>query len=144
MTFSRLFPTFFTEYWINLGQSAAFQGKPLIDCLSRIHDDITKVWNFHDPNQVRFLPDSEPQTERDDWLSQYSDVMTLASAIGTVVAQALGGLGIAILALKFLYRTYRAVEPTARYMGVFIIDLTVILYRIFETTPVTKELIDET
>ena len=42
-----------TEYWLDLGQSVAFEGQTLIDCVRRIHVDILKVWNFHDPHEVR-------------------------------------------------------------------------------------------
>lgn len=41
------------EYWLNLGSSAFFQGRPLNQCVWRIHDDIIKVWNFNDPRKVR-------------------------------------------------------------------------------------------
>jgi len=44
-----------TEYWLGLGQSVAFEGQTLIDCVHRIHVDILKVWNFHDPHEVRLL-----------------------------------------------------------------------------------------
>ena len=41
-----------SEYWINLGKSTVFQGHILLDCVSRIHQDITEVWNFYDPDKV--------------------------------------------------------------------------------------------
>ena len=44
--------TAISEYWINLGKSTVFQGHTLLDCVSRIHQDITEVWNFDDPDKV--------------------------------------------------------------------------------------------
>ena len=49
-----------TEYWLDLGQSVAFEGQTLIDCVRRIHDDILKVWNFHDPHEVCLLYPEHP------------------------------------------------------------------------------------
>ena len=43
-----------TEYWRDLGQSSAFEGQILIDCIHRLHDDVLKVWNFNDPSGVSF------------------------------------------------------------------------------------------
>lgn len=40
------------EYWQDLSQSNAFDGQILIDCIQRLHDDVLKVWNFHDPGKV--------------------------------------------------------------------------------------------
>jgi len=41
-----------TEYWRDLGQSSAFEGQILMDCIHRLHDDVLKVWNFNDPTRV--------------------------------------------------------------------------------------------
>jgi len=41
-------------YWLDLGQSSAFEDKILIECINRIHDDVLKVWNFNDPTKVSF------------------------------------------------------------------------------------------
>ena len=40
------------EYWMDLGKSTVFQGRALIDCVWRIHNDILKIWNFNDPLKV--------------------------------------------------------------------------------------------
>ena len=42
-----------TEYWRDLGTSTIFEGRSLVTCLARIHDDIIEVWNFRDPHKVR-------------------------------------------------------------------------------------------
>jgi hypothetical protein len=42
------------EYWRDLGQSSAFEGQILMDCIHRLHDDVLKVWNFNDPTGVSY------------------------------------------------------------------------------------------
>ena len=44
--------TFAAEYWMDLGKSTVFQGRALIECVWRIHNDILKIWNFNDPLKV--------------------------------------------------------------------------------------------
>ncbi|TFK70237.1 hypothetical protein BDN72DRAFT_958955 [Pluteus cervinus] len=157
------------KYWLNLGTSATFKGQVLLHCIWRIYEDIIKVWNFHDPRQLlykndffaqtlKLVEDFTPQSEAEmaaggdsgGWLSQYTDVMTMATAIGTTFAQALGGIGIGILALKYIHRTYQALPQTARFLGVYIIDVTIILHHVFLTTlsrepprPLTDEILED-
>ena len=145
---------------MNDGKNSAFQGRRLIDCVRRIYEDVLKVWNFNDPSKLlsndyffsltlKVTEEFTPGNNQDDWLSNYSDVVSLASAVGATLAQVLGGIGIGILAIKHLYRVYQAVPLTAQYLGAYIVDLTLILHRLFlNTLPMepprrlTKELID--
>jgi hypothetical protein len=53
---------FLAEYWIDLGQNVAFQGRKLIECLRRIYEDVLKVWNFHDPDKVSTPHSDVPAT----------------------------------------------------------------------------------
>ncbi|KAH0826992.1 hypothetical protein J3R83DRAFT_4651 [Lanmaoa asiatica] len=48
------------EYWKMLLKSAVFRGHTLKECLQVIHKDIINVWNFNDPDQVRFSPLTPP------------------------------------------------------------------------------------
>ncbi|PPQ80950.1 hypothetical protein CVT25_014707 [Psilocybe cyanescens] len=41
-----------SEYWKNLGESNAFEGQILVDCIHRLHDDVLKVWNFNDSTGI--------------------------------------------------------------------------------------------
>lgn len=54
--------TCISEYWINLGKSAVFKDKKLIECMWRIYDDILKVWNFDDPLKVCMVYCPLPRT----------------------------------------------------------------------------------
>ena len=47
-------------------KSTVFRGHTLKDCLQVIRKDIITVWNFNDPDQVRFLPLASPA--RADWV----------------------------------------------------------------------------
>ncbi|TFK69260.1 hypothetical protein BDN72DRAFT_622018 [Pluteus cervinus] len=138
------------RYWLNLSKSTLFEGEVLRDCLWRIYEDIIKIWNFYDPQKLlykkktfaltlKLVEDFMPKTEAElagdsDFLSQYSDVMTLATAIGATFAQALGAVGIGIMAAKYLSRKYQALPQTARFLGAYIIDLTLVLHNVFLTT----------
>jgi hypothetical protein len=149
------------KYWMDLGKSTVFQGHALIECVWRIHNDILKIWNFNDPLKLLSGQDffakmvqlvepllSEYETPTDDWLSQYSDLMSLANAVGTTFAQFLGAAGISIVAFKYLYGKYQRIPLTARYLGAFIVDLTLVLHHLFMHTlhmepprPLSEELL---
>lgn len=49
-----------TGYWRMLLKSAVFRGHTLQECLQVIRKDIITVWNFDDPDNVRFVPLLEP------------------------------------------------------------------------------------
>ncbi|KDR81245.1 hypothetical protein GALMADRAFT_116266 [Galerina marginata CBS 339.88] len=151
------------KYWMDLGRSTVFQGHNLIDCVQRIHNDILKIWNFNDPLKLLsgdiffakmlqlvepLLSEYESPTGPDDRLSQYSDLMSLATAVGTSFAQILGAAGIGIVAFKYLYGKYRRIPLTAQYLGAYIVDLTLVLHHLFINTlvmepprPLSEELI---
>ncbi|KAF8812865.1 hypothetical protein BYT27DRAFT_7085928 [Phlegmacium glaucopus] len=144
------------EYWLNLGRSSVFQDHYLIDCLRRIHDDILKIWNFHDPDNLlsgdlffaQMIRLVEPLLSGDDSLSQYSNMMSLVKAVSTGLAHVLGGVGIGIVAFKFLYGKYQKIPLTAGYLGAYIVDLLLVLHRIFTDTlhmdpprPLSQEII---
>jgi len=72
------------EYWVNLGTSTVFQGEVLWNCVSRIHQDVLKVWNFHNPLKVRFVHQSTAASRQ---------CFTLSCSLGrTFVLQWLGSL----------------------------------------------------
>ena len=58
--------TVIIEYWKMLLKSTVFRGHTLKDCLQVIRKDIITVWNFNDPDQVRFLPLAS--LARADWV----------------------------------------------------------------------------
>ncbi|KAF8804132.1 hypothetical protein BYT27DRAFT_7108160, partial [Phlegmacium glaucopus] len=125
----------------------------LIECLWRIHDDILKIWNFNDPQNLlsgnlffaQMIHLVEPLlseyenpirhfVSRDNWLSQYSNVMSLVTAVSTTLAPVLGAVGISAIAFKFLYGKYQKIPLTAGYLGAYIVDLTLVLHNIFIDT----------
>ncbi|KAF8804133.1 hypothetical protein BYT27DRAFT_7259579 [Phlegmacium glaucopus] len=126
-----------------------FKGVILIDCLRRIHDDILKIWNFNDPQNLLsgnlffaqmihlvepLLSEYENPIRQDNWLSQYSNVMSLVTAVSTTLAPVLGAVGIGVVAFKFLYGKYQKIPLTAGYLGAYIVDLTLVLHNIFIDT----------
>ncbi|THU94343.1 hypothetical protein K435DRAFT_966870 [Dendrothele bispora CBS 962.96] len=153
----------FKKYWVNLGMGTIFEGQILWDCVSRIHDDILLVWNFHDPDKIlsgnRFCTDMieliqplllqpEPQS---DILSHTSDLASIAGNIAETFNRVLSAAGIAALVVKFLYGKYQKIPSTALCLGAYIVDLTLILHNLFMTMlsqepprPVSREFIQDT
>lgn len=148
------------KYWIDLGQNVAFQGRKLIECIRRIYEDVLKVWNFDDPDKllsgdyffsqtIKLTEEFVPKSDPEDWLSGCSNAVSIARVVGATFAQVLGGIGIGLLTIKYLFRIYQTVPSTAQYLGAYIVDLTLILHRLFlEALPtepprrLSKELID--
>jgi hypothetical protein len=57
------------DYWNTLVKNAAFRGRTLDECLKVIRTDITQVWNFNDPDRVRFSLFASPnETNILQWL----------------------------------------------------------------------------
>ncbi|KAG6826440.1 hypothetical protein H0H92_015779 [Tricholoma furcatifolium] len=50
------------DYWRDMEKSRVFTGHTMKDCLSRIHLDIIKIWNFHDPEEQR-LPRADVEAD---------------------------------------------------------------------------------
>lgn len=135
----------FKNYWINLGKSTAFRGQILLHCLSRIHLDIIEAWTFYDPekllsgsyfreNMIKLIEPllTEPQPGGvNETLSTLSTLSSIAGVVATSFAQVLSGAGIAIVAVKFLSQKYQAIPLTARCLGAYIVDLTLILHNLF-------------
>jgi len=143
----------FKKYWRDLGKSAIFQGHAMNQCVWRIHDDILKVWNFNDPEKLLFQEDffkkmlqlvspvlngHEAEVQEDGWLTKSSGAIAgTVTAVGTVIPHVLVAAIIAeigVLAFQFLYGRYQMIPLAARYLGVYIVDLTCILHRLFLET----------
>ncbi|KAI9428861.1 hypothetical protein H4582DRAFT_2090844 [Lactarius indigo] len=157
----------FKKYWIDLGTSSVFRGYILSDCLSRIHLDIIEVWNFHDPKKllsttyfrasmIKLIEPllTEPQPASggmNETLSTLSGLTAIAGAVAASFAQMLSAAGIAVVAVKFLCQKYQAIPLTARCLGAYIVDLTLILHDLFIAVlvkepprPLDRELIADT
>jgi len=109
----------FKKYWLNLRKSVFFQGHTLEQCVRRIHDDILKVWNFNDPEKLLCKND-------------FFKIMFEHS--GRVLRGQEGEIQEAGLSAKFLDGIYQMIPLTARYIGLYIVDLTCILHRLFLET----------
>ncbi|KAH9037983.1 hypothetical protein EDB83DRAFT_1738881 [Lactarius deliciosus] len=157
--------TFDLDYWINLGKLTAFRGHILLDCLSRIHLDIIEAWTFYDPekllsgsyfreNMIKLIEPllTEPQPGGiGETLSTLSTLSSIAGVVAASFAQVLSGAGIAVVAVKFLSQKYQEIPLTARCLGAYIVDLTLILHNLFiailvkePPRPLNRELITDT
>jgi len=143
-----------------------FQGHILLDCVSRIHQDITEVWNFYDPDKLLsgkffcgemlkliepLLTKPQAESRMKNTVTSLSALTSIAGAVGIAFAQVLGGAGIAIVAVKFLCEKYQAIPLTALCLGAYIVDLTLVLNNLFVATlvrepprPLTRELVEDT
>ncbi|KAH9061744.1 hypothetical protein EDB83DRAFT_2385648 [Lactarius deliciosus] len=150
--------TFDLDYWINLGKSTAFRGHILLDCLSRIHLDIIEAWTFYDPekllsgsyfreNMIKLieplLTEPQPWRHRRDAVHAFSTLSSIRWCSVELVLH--------VVAVKFLSQKYQEIPLTARCLGAYIVDLTLILHNLFiailvkePPRPLTKELIADT
>ncbi|KAG6824631.1 hypothetical protein H0H92_006257 [Tricholoma furcatifolium] len=138
------------------------------DCLSRIHLDIIEVWNFRDPEKLlsgnifhaqmlKLIEPLMPQPRSDTYqglAQKLAPIGALSAIFGTILpplAVALSVVGIAIVAIGFLFEKYRASPETAICLEAYIIDLTLFLHELFLTAlkegwrkPLNKELVSAT
>ncbi|KIK50062.1 hypothetical protein GYMLUDRAFT_494940 [Collybiopsis luxurians FD-317 M1] len=134
----------FKKYWVDLGKSTVFEENNLLECMSRIHVDILKSWNFNDKEEIlsgdKFRAEmikliepllSERQPGRDDILSHIPDWVPVAGAIIPVFGQVLAAIGVGGVVVKFLYTKYQKIPLTALCFGAYIADLTLILHALF-------------
>ncbi|KIK36753.1 hypothetical protein CY34DRAFT_93852, partial [Suillus luteus UH-Slu-Lm8-n1] len=47
----------FLGYWRGIAVGMNFIGFTMLDCFSKIHEDIVGVWNLYDPDGVRYISD---------------------------------------------------------------------------------------
>jgi len=142
------------KYWLDLGENVMFDGFRLVDCITRIRDDILKIWNFYDPLKVlpgeefskRLLELVQPLAAVSDEVIQnqrVGDVAGLAANVVTVAAAISSGLILPALgtsmALKFLHSRYQRGKVTAIYIAAYIVDLILILHEISKVTLATLD-----
>lgn len=133
------------KYWQNLGQSIAFEGQTIINCIRRIHDDVLKVWNFRDPHRILSSPEffsemisliaqliPDQTSSLGDGVSTVSGLISIIRAAGaTALALPLSAISLGAIALKFLYGKYQHYDSTAKVLAAYIVNLVVILHGIF-------------
>ncbi|KXN81010.1 hypothetical protein AN958_06472 [Leucoagaricus sp. SymC.cos] len=135
-----------TEYWLDLGQSVAFEGQTIINSIRRIHDDVLKVWNFNDPNEILSgqgfitemiglvapLIDNQTSTSQADSVSTVSDLIDVIEKAGaTALVLPLSAISLGVLAIKFLYGKYQRFDSVAKLLATYIVNLILILHGIF-------------
>ncbi|KIJ95207.1 hypothetical protein K443DRAFT_333538 [Laccaria amethystina LaAM-08-1] len=133
------------KYWQNLGQSIAFEGQTIMNCIRRIHDDVLKVWNFRDPDRILSSPGffsemiglvapliPNQTSSLGDQVSTVSGLISIIQAGGaTALALPLSAISLGAIAIKFLYGKYQQYDSTAKVLAAYIVNLVVILHGIF-------------
>ncbi|KDQ14711.1 hypothetical protein BOTBODRAFT_145529 [Botryobasidium botryosum FD-172 SS1] len=137
------------NYWRNLASSNHFDGKPLARWLEAIRKDVVEVWNFADDekilcgNEFRGMVFRSIQDLGKSDASS-SDTLAFTQDLPTIVAElnAEGSTNLSPLArpppafLDWLFGTYQVKElppATLRTLMGFIVDLTLVLERLFWT-----------
>ncbi|PPQ85219.1 hypothetical protein CVT25_010089, partial [Psilocybe cyanescens] len=136
----------FKKYWKNLGESNAFEGKVLIDCILRLHEDVLKVWNFNDPTRilsgitftVELIGFVKPLIDNTlDVTSPPESVADFGDAGATQLITLLEKFGLGSRATSYLYDKYQPYPSTAKLLGTYIVNLVLVLHGIFtDTLPV--------
>ncbi|KAG6811661.1 hypothetical protein H0H92_006374 [Tricholoma furcatifolium] len=130
------------EYWLDLGQSSVFEGQILIDCIHRLHDDVLKVWNFHDPKGVSYQilsgvnfftkmiglvkPLIENQVDDPSFEKKIVDFGETVRA--QVLLPLLRDFKVRESTIKYLYDNYQRYPSTAKLLATYLINLILILH----------------
>jgi len=133
------------KYWLDLATSSYFDGIPLRRCLKTILQDILQVWNFGDANKVlsgnefeamilRLIQDlGDPEkTARNPEFSQ--DVKAIKDTLDRLtsgIPAAIPGPATFSGWLFGAYQIQSLEPPTLRTLMGFIVDLTMVLERLF-------------
>jgi len=129
------------KYWRDLNSSTHFDGKPLIRCLVTIQQDILNIWNFSDDSHILIGNEFKAMLLRliqDLGDPNSSDQRSAISQdIGPILAE-LDAAGSPsnrpAPAFDWLFGTYRMQAlpaPTLCTLMGFIVDLTMVLERLF-------------
>ncbi|THV05870.1 hypothetical protein K435DRAFT_62175 [Dendrothele bispora CBS 962.96] len=133
----------------------------LFGCLMRIYDDIISVWNLNDPEESLASVDfntkmfnlikpllQKPEQPPRDIAEKTNELADLAARIRPGLEKAVAYAGLAGVAASILIDRIRATPVTALCLGAYVVDLTLILHRLFLTNSppraVSKELVLET
>ncbi|KAG6808764.1 hypothetical protein H0H92_002979, partial [Tricholoma furcatifolium] len=125
------------EYWLDLGQSSVFEGQILIDCIHRLHDDVLKVWNFHDPvgilSGVNFFTEMiglvkhHIENQVDD-PSFEKKIVDFGETEAQVLVPLLRDFKVRESTIKYLYDNYQRYPSTAKLLATYLINLILILH----------------
>jgi len=134
----------FKKYWRDLGQSSAFEGQILMDCIHRLHDDVLKVWNFNDPtgilSGINFFteiiglvkPLIENKGDETSFRPAYVPVFGTGGAKELV--SLLQRFGLSSGAIHYLYDRYQQYPSTAKLLATYIVNLVLVLHGISTDT----------
>ncbi|KAG6823478.1 hypothetical protein H0H92_010077 [Tricholoma furcatifolium] len=120
--------------------SSAFEGKILIDCIHRLHDDVLLVWNFNDPtgilSGVQFFtemiglvkPLIENQVDDQSFPRAY---VNFGNTGAKILIPLLRDLEFREVTINYLYDEYEWYPSTAKLLATYLINLVVILHGVF-------------
>ncbi|KDQ56679.1 hypothetical protein JAAARDRAFT_194652 [Jaapia argillacea MUCL 33604] len=155
------------KYWRGLASGAQFLGKTLEPCLQALHSDIVAVWNFSNVGAylettvfkgnvskvVQDLADPETPNPNDALMSVAPKVpaaMGAVAAFAHPAAVVVAPVIVGVVFAKWVYGIYRATPGIIRCLMGYIVDLTIVMQRLFwlthpaDSAPLTKEKVDST
>ncbi|KAF8266354.1 hypothetical protein EI94DRAFT_1701797 [Lactarius quietus] len=114
-----------TQYWRNLGSSRALTNHALESCVNVIHEDIANVWNFNDREGYLLTPDFTAR------ISLLVEDLAGSPSISSSDSPVLYTYGTATPWAGWVNGTYENNQRNIRCIVAYIVDLTIILYRLF-------------
>ncbi|KAJ7731084.1 hypothetical protein B0H16DRAFT_1584347 [Mycena metata] len=153
------------RYWSGIASSTRFPGTQLEKCLNTVHKEMTDSWNLYDPDdllqslefveRVRTLaqlvtPDVSTAPMR---LPNLDTIQGIAGIVGAgafaVALPSIAVIGLTGWFLGFLARAYFATPETLRCFMGYIVDLSLVLDKLFRITllracrPITQAEIEQ-
>ncbi|KAG6824246.1 hypothetical protein H0H92_007556, partial [Tricholoma furcatifolium] len=128
------------EKWIARQKSSTFEGHILIDCIHRLHDDVSKVWHFSDPmgilSGVRFFsemiglvkPLIENQVDDQSYPRRY---VNFGNAGAKILVPLLQDFDFGEATINYLFDECQQYPSTAKLLATYLINLVLILHGVF-------------
>ncbi|KAF7345917.1 G domain-containing protein [Mycena venus] len=155
------------RYWTGLPSNTMFSGSKLDDCLATVHEELTDTWNFHDPKSlllgdefrtnIRSLAVGVTQSdaEAESLIGNITNQKTVqfvqswaglaGAAVTAVIDPVIATIPVIGWFVTFTAKVYTDNPKTLRCLMGYIIDLTLVLDKLFvEVLPVGPRPLTET
>ncbi|KAJ7235233.1 hypothetical protein C8J57DRAFT_1194924 [Mycena rebaudengoi] len=137
------------RYWKGLAAGTNFMGFKFENCLATIHQEITDIWWFNDPDNllngaefqdkmkiVAQLVTPEEPGEVNSWFKNLEGNQTLlgfgtTAVVAAVAGPAIAGIGLSVLFIQWAAKAYEKTPGSLRCFMAYIVDLTLIMEQLF-------------
>ncbi|KAF5365800.1 hypothetical protein D9757_012661 [Collybiopsis confluens] len=131
-----------TKYWKSLASSLYFSGRPLTQCLRRIHDDMIDIWNFNDPDmllkslqfKLSLTTIVNDLVELDMLRVERGAISEVVTGLIGIISDAVPGAALATVPIvatlaiaQWLYAAYQKIPVILQLLMGYICDLSTVL-----------------